>query len=191
MELTRIEDRASRRVLLTAWIAWWACAVSWFIGLVRLGSYFFSNLSSGDGTSAPAGAYGLVYDGGFIAVSASTALALAFVVLLGFRTRRGGRLAVAVILLIVGGVLFAYFREFAAWMIAAKGLFAFTPRMVKLDAVYTVMTILILLFAEPTYFGQALVALALVLTAVFLVIAARRWRAVERIDEAVSAAGSR
>ena len=53
MELTRIEGEASARVLRTAWIAWWACAISWFIGAVRLGAYFFSNLASGDGNDLP------------------------------------------------------------------------------------------------------------------------------------------
>ena len=181
MELTRIEDRAPRPALLAAWFAWWGCAISWLIALVRLGAMFFSNLATGNGSNDPTGAFGTVYDIGFVAVSSSTALALVFVVILAFRTRRGGRLAIAVILLVVLGVLFVYFREFAAWMVAAKGLFAFTPRMVKLDAIYTVLTLLTLLFATPTYFGQLLVAVALLLTAVFLVIAARRWRSVALI----------
>ena len=183
MELTRIEDGAPARVLRSAWWAWWACAISWLIATVRLGAYFFSNLASGDGNDLPTGAFGTVYDAGFIAVSSSTAVALVFVVLLAARTRRGGKLAIAVILLIIGGVLFVYFREFAAWMVAAKGLFAFTPRMVRMDAVYTVLTVLTLFFATPTYFGQALVATALVLTAVFLAVAAKRWRGIERIEE--------
>jgi hypothetical protein len=161
--------------------------VSWLIACVRLGAMFFSNLASGNGDDDPIGALGTVYDAGFIAVSASTAVALVFVVILAARTRRGGKLAVAVILLIIGGVLFVYFREFAAWMVAAKGLFAFTPRMVRMDAVYTVLTVLTLFFATPSYVGQALVALALVLTAAFLVVAARRWRSVTLLveDEAV------
>ncbi len=185
MELTRIgTEGAPGRVLRSAWWAWWACAISWLIACLRLGAWFFSNLKSGDGNDDPIGAFGTVYDAGYLAVSASTFVALAFVVLLAFQTRRGGKLAVAVILLIIGGVLFAYFREFAAWMVAAKGLFAFTPRMVKMDAVYTVLTILTLFFATPSYFGQALVATALVLTAVFLVVAARRWRGVTRLVEA-------
>jgi hypothetical protein len=146
---------------------------------------FSSNLSSGDGNDIPIGDFGVVYNAGFIAVSSSTLLALVFVVLLAVRTRRGGRLAIAVILLVIGGVLFAYFREFAAWMVAAKGLFAFTPGMVRLDAVYTVLTVFTLFFATPSYFGQALVALALIVTAVFLAVAALRWRRVERLDEEV------
>lgn len=89
----------------------------------------------------------------------------------------------AVALIVIGGVLFVYFREFAAWMVAAKAFFAFTPGMVRMDAIYTVLTVLTLLFASPTYFGQLLVAVALVLTAVFLYVAARRWRNVERIIE--------
>lgn len=182
VELTRIgPEGASAPVLRSAWWAWWACAVSWLIACIRLGAMFFSNLLRGDGQDDPTGALGTVYDTGFIAVSASTSVALVFVVLLAMRTRRGGALAIAVILLIVGGVLFAYFREFAAWMVAAKGLFAFTPRMVKLDAIYTVLTILTLFFATPTYFGQALVAVALVLTAVFLGVSAKRWRGVARL----------
>lgn len=186
MELTVItEAGASKKVLLTAWIAWWACAISWLIACIRLSAMFLSNLSTGTGDDSPAGAFATVYDIGFIAVSSSTFLALAFVVLLAVRTRRGGKLAIAVILLIIGGVLFAYFREFAAWMVAAKGLFAFTPRMVRADAVYTVLTILTLLFASPTYFGQLLIAFALVLTAVFLAVAARRWRGIARIDDSI------
>lgn len=117
-------------------------------------------------------------------MSASTCVALVFVVLLAARTRRGGKLATAVILLIIGGVIFVYVREFAAWMVAAKGLFAFTPRMVRQDAIYSVLTLLTLFFATPTYFGQALVAVALILTAVFLAMAARRWRGIERIEDA-------
>ncbi len=188
VELTRIgEGGASGRILRSAWWAWWACAISWLIACIRLGAVFFSNLASGDGNDSPIGALHTVFDAGYIAVSASTSVALVFVVWLAFMTRRGGKLAVAVILLIVGGVLFAYFREFAAWMVAAKGLFAFTPRMVRIDAVYTVLTILTLLFATPSYFGQALVAAALVLTAVFLAIAAKRWRAVTRIVDEVEA----
>lgn len=191
VELTRIDDGAPAVVLRSAWWAWWACTISLVIAAVRLGAMFLSNLSTGNGDDDPTGAFGTVYDAGFIAVSASTCLALVFVVRLAMRTRRGGRLAIAVILLIVGGVLFVYFREFAAWMVAAKGLFAFTPRMVKMDAVYTVLTLLTLFFATPSYFGQALVAVALVLTAVFLAVAAQRWRAVDRIvedDEAAKAA---
>ena len=183
VELTRIEDAAPGPVLRAAWWAWWACAASWLIALIRLGAMFLSNLKSGDGNDDPIGALGNVYNAGYIAVSASTAVALLFVVILAVRTRRGGRLAIAVILLIVGGVVFVYFREFAAWMVAAKGLFAFTPRMVKLDAVYTVLTLLTLFFATPSYFGQALVAAALVLTAVFLAVAARKWRGVALIVE--------
>lgn len=183
VELTRIERQAPARVLRSAWWAWWACAISWLIAAVRLGAYFFSNLASGDGNDEPIGAWGTVYDTGFVAISASTAVALVFVVLLAARTRRGGKLAVAVMLLIVGGVVFVYFRDIAAWMVAAKGLFAFTPRMATLDIVYTVLTLLTLFFATPTYFGQALVATALVVTAIFLAVAAQRWRAVERIEE--------
>ena len=123
MELTRIEDAAPGPVLRAAWWAWWACAASWLIALIRLGAMFVSNLKSGDGNDDPIGALGNVYNAGYIAVSASTAVALLFVVILAVRTRRGGRLAIAVILLIVGGVVFVYFREFAAWMVAAKGLF--------------------------------------------------------------------
>jgi len=188
VELTRIEDSASARILRIAWIAWWACTISWAIAAIRLLSMFLWNLAEGNGEEDPLGALGSVYDAGFIAVSSSTFLALVFVVWLGFRTRRGGRLAVAVILLIAGGVLFVYFREFAAWMVAAKGLFAFTPRMVRLDAIYTVLTLLILFLASPGYLGQALVAIALVVTAVFLVVAARRWRGVSRIEDAVASA---
>ncbi len=189
MELTRIGDEgAPASVLRSAWWAWWACAISWLVACVRLGAMFLSNLASGDGNDDPIGAFGTVFDAGFVAVSATTLVALVFVVLLAVRTRRGGRLAIAVILLIIGGVLFAYFREFAAWMVAAKGLFAFTPGMVRLDMIYTVLTILTLFFATPSYFGQALVAIALVLTAFFLAVAARRWRGVERIVEDVEAA---
>lgn len=183
MELTRIEDRAPRPILRAAWWAWWGCTISWLIGLIRLGASFVSNLASGEGGDPPVGGYGVIFDAGHIAVSASTAVALVFVVILGFRTRRGGRLAVAVLLLVIGGVLFVYFREFAARMIAAKGLFAFTPRMVRHDAIYTVLTILTLLFATPSYLGQALIALALALTAVLLVVAALRWRAVKAETE--------
>ena len=68
-------------------------------------------------------------------------------------------------------------------MVAAKGRFAFTPRMVKLDAIYTVLTLLTLFFATPTYFGQGLVAIALVLTAVFLAVAAMRWRGITALVE--------
>lgn len=189
VELTRVgEEGASGAVLRSAWLAWWACAISWFIALIRLGAMFLSNLKSGDGNDNPIGALGTVYDAGFFAVTVSTFVALIFVVLLAVRTRRGGRLAIAVILLIIGGVLFVYFRDFAAWMVAAKGLFAFTPRMVKLDAIYTVLTLLTLLFATPSYFGQALVAVALVLTAIFLAVAARKWRSVTQIVDAVAAA---
>lgn len=182
MELTRIDRGAPGSVLRSAWWAWWGCAISWFIALIRLSAMFISNLQAGDGHDDPTGAFGTVYDIGFIAVSASTCVALVFVVVLASRTRRGGALAIAVILLIIGGVLFVYFREFAAWMVAAKGFFAFTPRMVKLDAVYTVLTLLILLFATQSYLGQALVATALVVTAIFLAVAAQRWRAIERIE---------
>lgn len=185
VELTRIGDSAPRRVLISAWFAWWACAISWLIAFVRLGSMFFSNLSTGDGNDDPTGTFGTIYDFGFYAVTVTTFIALVFVIILGVRTRRGGPLAITILLLIVGGVLFVYFRDFAAWMVAAKGLFAFTPRMVKLDAIYTVLTLLTLLFATPSYFGQALVAVALVITAAFLVVAARKWRAVEVIVEDV------
>ena len=185
VELTRIgEEAASRKVLISAWFAWWACAASWLIACIRLIAMFLSNLESGNGSDDPIGIYGTVYDIGFLAVSSSTCVALLFVVLLAIRTRRGGALAIAVILLIIGGVLFVYFREFAAWMVAAKGLFAFTPRMVKLDAIYTVVTLAILFFATPTYLGQALFAGALVITAFFLAISANRWRSVERAVEA-------
>ena len=158
VELTRIESDAPARVLRAAWWAWWACAVSWLIALIRLTAMFFSNLEYGNGTNDPVGAFGAIYDTGYIAVTSSTLVALVFVVWLAVQTRRGGRLAVAIILLIIGGVIFVYFRDFAAWMVAAKGLFAFTPRMVKLDAIYTVLTLLTLFFATPTYFGQGLVA---------------------------------
>ena len=183
MELTRIENGAPKRGLLSAWFAWWACAVSWAIACIRLGAMFLSNLESGDGQQDPAGMYGTIFDAGYIAISSSTCVALLFVVILATRTRRGGALAVAVILLVIGGVVFAYFREFAAWMVAAKGLFAFTPRMVRLDAIYTVLTLLTLFFATPTYVGQALFAVALVMTAFFLAVSAKRWRAVTRIAE--------
>lgn len=189
MELTRIGDTgAPAHVLRSAWWAWWACAISWLIACIRLGAWFLSNLATGDGNDSPLGTLGTVYGAGFVAVSASTCVALVFVVLLAAKTRRGGKLAIAVILLIIGGVLFVYFREFAAWMVAAKGLFAFTPRMVRMDMVYTVLTILTLLFARPSYFGQALIAFALILTAIFLVVAARRWRAVTRIVDEVQGA---
>lgn len=186
MELTRIgEDGAPARVLRSAWLAWWACAISWFIALIRLGAMFLSNVTSGQEGSSPDGAYGTVYDVGFAAVTVSTVIALILVVRLAWFTRRGGKLAIAVILLIIGGVIFVYFREFAAWMVAAKGLFAFTPRMVRLDAIYTVLTLLTLFFASTSYFGQSLVAIALLLTAIFLVVSARRWMSVERIVEDV------
>lgn len=183
VELTRIEHGAPRKVLISAWFAWWACAISWAIACIRLGAMFFSNLASGDGAQDPTGAYGTIFDAGYIAISSSTCVALLFVVLLATRTRRGGALAIAVILLVIGGVLFAYFREFAAWMVAAKGLFAFTPRMVRLDAIYTVLTLLTLFFATPTYLGQALFATVLVITAFFLAVSAKRWRAVTRLVE--------
>jgi hypothetical protein len=185
VELTRIEDGAPRTVLLSAWFAWWACAISWAIACIRLGAMFLSNLTSGDGSQDPIGAYGTVFDAGYIAISSSTCAALVFVVLLAARTRRGGALALAVILLVIGGVVFAYFREFAAWMVAAKGLFAFTPRMVRLDAIYTVLTVLTLFFATPTYLGQALFAAVLIVTACFLAVSAKRWRAVTRLVEDV------
>jgi len=186
VELTRIDETgATAPVLRSAWWAWWACAISWLIAFIRLSAMFFSDLFSGESGADPSGTWATVYDVGYIAVSATTLLALVFVVRLAWCTRRGGKLAVAVILLVVGGVVFVYFREFAAWMVAAKGLFAFTPRMVRLDAIYTVLTLLTLFFASSSYFGQSLVAIALVLTAIFLAVAARRWRAVQRVVEDV------
>jgi uncharacterized membrane protein HdeD (DUF308 family) len=73
-----------------------------------------------------------------------------------------------------------------AWMVSAKGLFAFTPRMLKLDYLYLALTLIVLAASHfvSGYLGSLVYAIALIITGVFLVAAARRWRAIERVAEA-------
>lgn len=185
MKLSRITDTAPPAVIRTAWYAWWGVAVSCAIGAVRLLAYVLSNYLNGNGDDDPTGVWAQVFDIGQIAVSSSTIVALVFVVLLAARTRTSTVVAIGVILLSVLLTLFILIADYLAWMVAAKGLFAFTPRMLKLDYAYLALTLIILVAAHFTsgYVGSAVYASALAVTAVFLAVAARRWRSIERIVE--------
>lgn len=185
MELSRIDNEAPAAVLRAAWWAWWAVAVSWVIAALRLGAYVLSNYFNGDGDDAPVGTWATFFDAGRIAVGFSTVVALVFVIVLAARTKTSTAVAVAVIALSVLFTLFIYLVDVMAWMVAAKGLFAFTPRMLKLDYVYLAMTLIILAAGHfvTGYLGSVVYAVALVITGVFLAAAARRWRAIERIFE--------
>jgi hypothetical protein len=183
VELSRIQDEAPAAVLRAAWWAWWAVAVSWVIGALRLGAYVLSNYFNGDGDDAPVGVWATIFDAGRIAVGSSTAVALAFVVVLAARTRTSTVVAFAVVTLSVLFTLFIYLVDVMAWMVSAKGLFAFTPRMLRLDYVYLAMTLVILAGSHfvSGYLGSLVYAIALVVTGFFLAAAARRWRAIERV----------
>ena len=185
MELSRIRDEAPSAVLRAAWWAWWAVAVSWCIGALRLGAYVLSNYFNGDGDDPPTGVWATVFDAGRIAVGSSTAVALVFVIVLAARTRTSTIVALAVVALSVLFTLFIYLVDFMAWMVAAKGLFAFTPRMLRLDYVYLALTLIILGISHfvSGYVASLVYAAALVVTGGFLVAAAGRWRAVERVVE--------
>ena len=186
MELSRIHEEAPAAVLRAAWWAWWAVVVSWAIGALRLGAYVLSNYFNGDGDDAPVGGWSTIFDGGRIAVDASTAVALVCVIVLAARTRTSTVVAMAVITLSVLFTLFIYFVDYMAWMVSAKGLFAFTPRMLKLDYLYLALTLIVLAASRfvSGYLGSLVYAVALVITGVFLLAAARRWRAIERVVEA-------
>ena len=186
MELSRIHEEAPAAVLRAAWWAWWAVVVSWAIGALRLGAYVLSNYFNGDGDDAPVGGWATIFDGGRIAVGASTAVALVCVIVLAARTRTSTVVAMAVITLSVLFTLFIYFVDYMAWMVSAKGLFAFTPRMLKLDYLYLALTLIVLAASRfvSGYLGSLVYAVALVITGVFLLAAARRWRAIERVVEA-------
>jgi len=186
VELSRIHDEAPAEVLRAAWWAWWAVAISWLIGALRLGAYVASNYFNGDGDDAPIGVWATLFDAGRIAIGSSTAVALVFVVILAARTRTSTVVAVAVVALSVLFTLFIYLVDFMAWMVAAKGLFAFTPRMLRLDYVYLAMTLVILGISHfvSGYLASLVYAVALIVTGAFIYAAARRWRAIERIVEA-------
>lgn len=185
MELSRIEDAAPAGVLRTAWWAWWAVAVSVAIGALRLGAYVLSNYYNGDGGDAPIGVWSALFNVGKVAVGLSTLIALVFVILLAARTRTSTVVAAAVILLSVLFTLFIFFVDYMAWMVCAKGLFAFTPRMLKLDYAYLALTLVILAAGHfvSGYLGSLVYAIALVVTVVFLAVAARKWRVIEREAE--------
>ena len=183
VELSRIEGEAPAAVLRAAWWAWWAVAVSWLIGALRLGAYVLSNYFNGDGDDAPIGVWATIFDVGRIAVGSSTAVALVFVIVLAARTRTSTVVALAVVTLSVLFTLFIYFVDYMAWMVPAKGLFAFTPRMLKLDYLYLTLTLIVLAASHfvSGYLGSLVYAIALVVTGLFLVAAAQRWRAIERV----------
>ena len=183
MELSRIDRQASPGVLRAAWCAWWAVAISWVIGAIRLTAYDLSNYFNGDGTDDPIGVWASVFEWGRIAVGLSTAIALVFVIVLASRTRTSAALAFAIVSLSVLFAVFIFVTDYMAWMVAAKGLFAFTPRMLTLDYVYLALTLVILAvgFFVSGYLSTLLFAVALVVTAVFLAVAAQRWRSIERI----------
>jgi hypothetical protein len=113
-------------------------------------------------------------------------VALVFVIVLAARTRTSTVVAIAVITLSVLFTLFIYLVDYMAWMVSAKGLFAFTPRMLKLDYLYLALTLIVLAASHfvSGYLGSLVYAIALVITGVFLLAAARRWRAIERVVEA-------
>lgn len=186
MELSSVDREAPASVLRAAWWAWWAVVVSWVIGLIRLTSYVLSNYFNGDGDDDPIGVWASVFDGGRVAVGASTAVALIFVIVLAARTRTSTVLALGIIALSVLFTLFVYFADYMAWMVSAKGLFAFTPRMLSLDYIYLVLTLVILLGSHfvSGYLAAGVFGLALVITAFFLAAAAQRWRAIEKVVEA-------
>jgi hypothetical protein len=185
VELSRIEGEAPAAVLRAAWWAWWAVAVSWVIGALRLGAYVLSNYFNGDGDDAPIGVWATIFDAGRIAVGSSTAVALVFVIVLAARTRTSTVVAIAVVTLSVLFTLFIYLVDFMAWMVSAKGLFAFTPRMLRLDYAYLAMTLVILAASHfvTGYIGSLVYAIALMVTGVFLATAARRWRSIDRVVE--------
>lgn len=185
MELSNIEDSAPGVVLRTAWWALWAVAVSVAIGAVRLAAYVLSNYYNGDGNDEPIGIWGSIFDIGRVAVGASTAVALVFVIMLAARTRTSTVVAFAIIALSILLTLFIFIADYMAWMVPAKGLFAFTPRMLSLDYCYLALTLVILLAGQfvSGYVGSLVYALALVVTVGFLSVAARRWRLIERLVE--------
>ena len=152
---------------------------------MRLSSYVLSNYFQGDGDDAPVGVWAAIFDLGHIAVGASTAVALVFVIILAARTRTSTAVAVAIIGLSVLFTLFIFIVDYMAWMVPANGLFAFTPRMLTLDYAYLGLTLVILAAGNfvSGYLGSMLNAVALIVTGVFLAVAARRWRAIERIAE--------
>lgn len=185
MELSNIEDSAPGVVLRTAWWALWAVAVSVAIGAVRLAAYVLSNYYNGDGNDEPIGIWGSIFDIGRVAVGASTAVALVFVIILAARTRTSTVVAVAIIALSILFTLFIFIADYMAWMVSAKGLFAFTPRMLSLDYCYLGLTLVILAAGHfvSGYIGSLVYAIALLVTLVFLAVAARRWRSIERLVE--------
>lgn len=185
VELSRIEDSAPGVVLRTAWWAWWGVAISCAIGAVRLVSYVLSNYYNGDGDDDPTGVWATVFSVGQIAVGSSTVLALVFVIVLAARTRTSTIVAVAIVTLSILFTLFILIADYMAWMVSAKGLFAFTPRMLSLDYLYLALTLGILAAGHfvSGYLGSAVYAVALIVTAAFLAVAARRWRAIERVAE--------
>lgn len=185
VELSRIEDSAPAVVLRTAWWAWWGVAISCAIGAVRLTAYVLSNYYNGDGDDDPTGVWATVFSVGQIAVGSSTILALVFVIILAARTRTSTIVAVAIVTLSILFTLFILVADYLAWMVSAKGLFAFTPRMLTLDYLYLALTLGILVAGHfvSGYLGSLVYAVALLVTAAFLAVAARRWRAIERIAE--------
>ena len=182
VELSRIDRSAPAVVLRTAWWAWWAVVVSCVIGAIRLAAYVLSNYYNGDGNDEPIGIWASVFDIGRLAVGASTAVALVFVIILAARTRTSTVVAVAIIALSILFTLFIFIADYMAWMVSAKGLFAFTPRMLKLDYAYLGLTLVILATGHfvSGYIGSVVYAAALIVTALFLVVAARRWQSIER-----------
>lgn len=186
MELSRITDAAPPVVIRTAWFAWWGVAISCLIAAVRLLAYVLSNYLYGDGDDDPTGVWAQVFDIGQVAVGSSTAVALVFVIVLAARTRTSTVVASAIVLLSILFTLFIFIADYMAWMVSAKGLFAFTPRMLRLDYAYLILTLAILAAGHfvSGYLGSLVYAAALVITAAFLAAAASRWRSIERIAEA-------
>lgn len=186
VELSRIEHSAPPEVLRTAWWAWWGVAISCGIGAVRLSAYVLSNYYNGDGDDDPTGIWATVFSAGQIAVGSSTAVALVFVIVLAARTRTSTVVAIAIVTLSILFTLFIFIADYMAWMVSAKGLFAFTPRMLTLDYLYLALTLGILVAGHfvSGYLGSLVYAIALIVTAAFLAVAARRWRGIERVVEA-------
>ena len=149
----------------------------WVVGM----GYLFGVL-----IALPIGIWNSIFDIGRVAVGASTAVALVFVIMLAARTRTSTVVAVAIIALSILFTLFIFIADYMAWMVAAKGLFAFTPRMLSLDYCYLALTLVILAAGHfvSGYLGSGVYALALLVTLVFLAVAARRWRSIERLVEA-------
>ncbi|MFM9135063.1 MAG: hypothetical protein ACKOT0_06470 [bacterium] len=185
MELSRIDRSAPASILRTAWWAWWPVVISCCIGAVRLSSYVLSNYFQGDGDDAPVGVWATIFDLGRVAVGASTAVALVFVIILAARTRTSTVVALAIVGLSILFTLFIFVADYMAWMVSAKGLFAFTPRMLTLDYAYLGLTLVILAAGHfvSGYLGSMVYAAALIVTGTVLAVAARRWRAIERIAD--------